>query len=224
MIFNRLKHLNRLLSLIYPNYCRQCEQFIKSDLGLCDLCYKKIRLIASTTLAVTPKYPLKIFAASNYQQPLKNFVMKKFFDEPLASRQLGKIIVDLTPIENFDFDLIVPIPLHWSRYAKRGFNQSHVMAKEIGKSLGVPVFHLLSRSKRTKFQSSLSGMAKEENVKGVFKIKNRKKKMAKNLLKDKRILLVDDLCTSGATLKNAARTLVDFKPNSLMAVVACRAC
>jgi len=43
-------------------------------------------------------------------------------------------------------------------------------------------------------------------------------------LKDKRILLVDDLCTSGATLKNAARTLVYFDPNSLTAVVACRAC
>jgi len=221
MIFKLVKYLN-IINWIYPNYCRECGLFINSDIGLCEKCKQKIKLIVSTSLPITPKYSLNIFSISDYTPPLKSFILRKFYDEPLASKQLGKLVCEFTPIKNFEFDYIIPIPLHWTRYAKRGFNQSKIMSKEIGKICNVPVLDCLSRVKRTKFQSHLSGIDKEKNLKNAFRLKKRKIEKLKDILKNKRILIVDDLSTSGATLKNAARILVDLNPYSLFAVVVCR--
>lgn len=178
--------------------------------------------MVSVYLPITPKKSLKLFAISAYKDPLRSLILKKSYSDILSSKQLAKLIFDMTPIEKFNFDYIVHIPLHWTRYAKRGYNQSAVMAKVLGKSLEIPHLNVLKRKKRTIFQSKLSFAKRQLNVKDAFDVRFKYRQEGGKFLKDKKILLIDDLCTTGATLKNAARILLKFNPQSISAVVACR--
>lgn len=210
------------LNIIYPPLCRACSNYIPANKVFCATCEANIKPIVSATIAVTQSYALTIHAIADYQPPLRTLVLKKVFRDRLASRQIAQMMLEKTVIKNLPFDVIIPIPLHWTRYAYRGFNQSYEMAKVLSKNLGIPVLQVLCRTRRTQFQSHFTKDARQENVKQVFGIKRKYRATYQELLHGKRILFVDDLCTTGATLRNAARPLIDAKPQSLSAVVACR--
>jgi len=102
------------------------------------------------------------------------------------------------------FDCLVPVPLHFYRENWRGFNQAEEMAKEIGKRMEIEVQNVLKRKKKTKQQSMiLDREEREKNVRGVFEVK----KEFKKLLKGKKVLLVDDVFTSGADMKECTKML-----------------
>ena len=100
-----------------------------------------------------------------------------------------------------DVDLVVPVPLHWTRRFQRGYNQSEVIAREVARALGVPCRDILRRNRRTGTQTRLSVEGKERNVRGAFSLKA-------GVLRDgngsglvaRHLLLVDDTFTTGATL------------------------
>jgi competence protein ComFC len=210
------------IHVLYPPLCRSCNCSIPQNSVFCDACAKQIKPIVSSFVAVTKKYAIKVFSASDYKDPLRSLILRKSFSDIVASKDLATIMFEHTQIKNMEFDYIIPVPLHWTRYAKRGYNQAEVMAKFLSKKLHIPVLNILKRKKRTPFQFMLTLEKRKENVKNVFVVKNKYLNNYKELLKDKRILFVDDLCTTGATLKNTARVLVDASPQSLFAVVACR--
>lgn len=100
------------------------------------------------------------------------------------------------------FDCIVPVPVTGKRLKERGFNQSFIIAEEIAKITGREIEHaVLLKTKNTKDQYSLTREERRRNVKGVFAIQHRER------IKGKRILLVDDLFTTGYTAHEAAVTL-----------------
>lgn len=210
--------INKTLNFFYPTTCRYCNKLIQQDSIFCMSCQQKIVPVVSIFIPVTNSKSIKLFAVSDYQEPLRSLILKKTFSDILASKQLAKLILQYCPIKNLEIDYIVPVPLHWTRYAKRGYNQSYEMAKILSKSLNIPLLNILKRNKKTLFQSSLSFDKRQENLKNAFIIKSK----YKDLIKDKNILFVDDLCTTGATLKNCARALLEYKPKSFNAVVACR--
>lgn len=210
--------ISKTFNFIYPTTCRNCEKLIQQDSIFCLECHQKIVPVVSIFLPVTNKKSIKLFAISDYKNPLKSLILKKTFSDILACKQLAKLILQYCPIKNLEIDYIVPIPLHWTRYAHRGYNQSYQMAKVLSKNLNVPVLNILKRKKRTLFQSSLSFEKRQENLKNAFIIKEK----YKNLIKNKNILFIDDLCTTGATLKNGAKALLECDPKSFNAVVACR--
>ena len=211
-----------IFQLFYPSFCRSCNVLVLQRSVFCDDCLQKVKPVVSVYLPITPKKPLKLFAISAYKNPIRPLILKKSYSDILASKQLAQLIFDMTPIKDLNFDYIVHIPLHWTRYAKRGYNQSAVMAKVLSKKLKIPHLNVLKRKKRTIFQSKLSFEKRQENLKDAFSVRFRYKQEGGKFLKDKKILLVDDLCTTGATLKNAARILLKFEPQSISAVVACR--
>ena len=101
-------------------------------------------------------------------------------------------------------DFLIPVPLHPSRKRKRGFNQSEILALAISEKIGLPVLKdVLKRKKRTKDQTTLNAKQREENVRGAFSVKN------EDRIVDKQIILVDDVMTTGATLKECARNLFE---------------
>lgn len=103
-----------------------------------------------------------------------------------------------------DASLIVPVPLHYIRLVRRGFNQSAWLAAALSRSSGVRLsVDALKRVKRTPIQGGLSAEGRRRNVQGAFRV--RKSRMA--LVKDQKILLVDDVLTTGATAEACARTL-----------------
>jgi ComF family protein len=179
--------------------------------------------ISTLSLQLTGKKHCKVFAAGVYREPLRSLVLAKASSDILASRQLAHLILTRIPHTQLACDYFIPIPLHWSRYAFRGFNQATVIARVLSQKRVIPVLSILRRCRRTVFQSMLSPKQRLENVRNAFEIKGMYRKKVKEILQDKHLILVDDLCTTGATLQQAAKILMRYKPASVIALVAARA-
>ena len=208
----------QIRTLIAPPLCSYCKIFLSQPDILCSTCAGRILPIVSNSMPINARYTMPVHAISAYQDPLKSLILAKSYSNIVASAQLGELMWQRTNIAQAQFDYIVPIPLHWTRFARRGFNQAHEMAKVISKHSGKPVHTLLQRTKRTQYQAALDAQERPSNVKDAFVLS------ANNapLYKDKHLLLVDDLMTTGSTLRVAARELALLKPASMTAVVACR--
>lgn len=114
-------------------------------------------------------------------------------------------------------DMIVPAPLHWTRRWERGFNQSLLLAQEVSRRQGLPcVPRALQRRRATPPQAGLSGRQRRESLRGAFRAR-------RDLVEGKRVLLVDDVVTTGATLESCARALRRAGAVSVKALTAARA-
>jgi ComF family protein len=217
LVLNLLKDKAR--KLIMPSICAYCKMFLPGIAIFCALCKEKIFPIVSKQIDVTPSFSMTVFAISDYKDPLKKLILAKGWSDSVASYQLGQLLWEYSPaLQQLECDVIVPIPLHWTRYAWRGFNQAHEIARVINKKKNVPIKHLLKRVKKTAFQSTLVSSMRVENVKGAFTLNGAD---AHNF-KDKHILLIDDLMTTGSTLRFAAKTLLALKPKKITVAVICR--
>ena len=128
----------------------------------------------------------------------------KYGGRRTLSRHLGRLMIE-TAERLFDpreFDLLIPVPLHSRRERARGYNQATLLAKEIGRGFGLRVDHrILQRVRATEAQSG-GRREREDNVKGAFAVKQ------PDRVKDKKLLLIDDVFTTGATAGECARTLL----------------
>jgi len=207
-----------LKNIIAPPFCLYCKDYLSKRTILCKRCYNAVYPIVTHTIQVTKKYQVKVFAISDYKDPIRSLILSKGSSDIVAIRNLGDLIWELTYLKNAQFDYIVPIPLHWQRYAQRGFNQADEIAHVISKKSGKPVVNLLRRRKRTKRQSGLEPSQRIVNLSGAFELKG-----ADHITyKDKNILIVDDLLTTGSTIRFACKQLIALKPKSIIVAVACR--
>lgn len=101
-------------------------------------------------------------------------------------------------------DLLIPVPLHWTRLMKRHFNQASLLGNALSKRTGISIAHdILNRTKATKSQGHLSRDDRLKNVSGKFSVSPKKQ----DIIKGKVITLIDDVYTSGATVTACAKTL-----------------
>lgn len=204
---------------IAPPRCNGCAVLLMQRALLCSECRAAIIPVISTTVSLTRKYEMRVFAAGAYEAPLRKLVLAKHGSYRQAGVVLGELMWHLTPLATHPIDYIIPIPLHWTRKLYRGFNQTEEMANELARLSGKPVAHALQRVKRTQLQARLSATNRALNVADAFALADA------NLdqYRGKHLLLVDDLMTTGATLSAAGRVLLKLKPASLVCVVAARA-
>jgi competence protein ComFC len=110
-------------------------------------------------------------------------------------------------------DVIAPVPLFWWKRLRRGYNQSQLLADVVGSECGIGVKRLLRRVKNTKTQTALNEESRKENVSNAFEVND-------GNIKDKIVLLIDDVLTTGATVNECARVLKHAGAKKVYACVA----
>lgn len=205
-------------SFIAPPFCAYCKQFLKVRTILCIECSQMIQPIISAPIRITKHYTMHVMAIGDYQEPLKSLILAKSWGDIGSAHQLAQLIWQLSYFRFLSCDFLIPVPLHWMRLAKRGYNQAEEMAHVLAHKKEVTCAKILYRSKHTSFQSSVSFDKRLDNVKEVFALK----KVNSDLYTNKHVILVDDLMTTGATLNACAKELIKLKPASINAIVAAR--
>lgn len=128
----------------------------------------------------------------------------KFGGKKYIAHTLGAMMADTFISNGMKGEIIVFVPMTADEEEKRGFNQSELLALDIGKRLGLPVLPALAKVRSTSEQKSLSGKDRAKNIEGVFVLKQPE-------VKDRMILLVDDVFTTGATANECAKVLLKGK-------------
>lgn len=210
-----------LLDLFYPKFCFLCQ---REGSYLCEDCL--------ATLEVSPfhqKYSTKnltdLYFALPYQKPLIKKLIQSFKYEPLIkelAETLSSLIINHFQLiekspNDFSQFLLIPIPLDKKRLKWRGFNQAEEIGKGIAKFLNIPILNnVLIKTKTTLPQVELSEQERKENIKGVFFCQK------PELIKGKKILLVDDVYTTGSTLEEAAQVLKEAGAKEIIGIVVAR--
>lgn len=136
-----------------------------------------------------------------YEGSLRSLIhLYKYSGMKPLSRQLAGYLEHIVPDEQV-FDAIVPVPLHWRKRWERGFNQSELLARHLSESRGIPVLDALRRKRSTATQAALASAGRRRNVAGAFEVKLAAK------LAGKKLLLIDDVMTTGATASACASVL-----------------
>jgi ComF family protein len=206
-----------LKNVLYPPFCSNCKKEIGNAKDvLCSACNDLIHPIVSIAIPVYGQKHMPVFALADYKDPLRALIMAKHGMRPIAAKQMAYLMWRHLPLAALDFDYLVPIPLHWTRYALRGYNQCAITASYLSHLSGKPMVHALRRNRRTALQASLHGAeARAHNVADAFTL-------ATNDITNKKIVLIDDLMTTGSTLRAAARVLYKQGAQSVQGVVLCR--
>jgi ComF family protein len=205
-----------LKKIIAPPFCAYCKKFLEVEAVLCQPCVEKISPVVSHEIEITKTKRMRVLAVGRYEDPLRALILAKSSSRQVASVQLGKLIWHMSNLPHISFDYVVPIPLHWTRYTWRGYNQAQEIALVIAKESSKPMLNLLQRIKRTPYLTYYAADVRQEKMKAVFVLRD------KTAMQGKHLLLVDDVMTTGATLKAAARELWKSKPASITAVVVAR--
>lgn len=207
-----------LLDILSPAMCAYCKLYLQSRTVYCDNCDAKLQPVITMMLPITATKSAKVFAAAAYQEPIKSLIVAKSWSDNVASRQLADLIWQRTDLRFHTFDYLVPVPLHWTRLAKRGFNQADQIAQILARYSEKKVIHVVKRTQKTVFQSGLNPEQRHDNVAQSFSL------ITSDLTeyKGKHLVIVDDLLTTGATMRAVAYVLLQLKPASIAVVVASR--
>lgn len=190
-----------------PPYCERCAQPFDSPQGISHLCGECL---------TEEKFCRRVFAAGLYSGLLHDLIvrLKYRYEERLAS-YLGRRMAETM---EGDYDLILPVPLYRSRLRERGFNQALLLAREVAKKIRVEVDpFLLTKHRSTLPQAALRGEERRKNLKNAFALSESGK------VKDKKLLLVDDVYTTGATLEAVSEVLLEAGASEVEGLVLARA-
>jgi ComF family protein len=215
----------RVLDTIYPPRCLACPEYTDTPHGLCPACWRET-VFVSGTACVKCGVPLMGEATAEdlcepcqrhppawdfgaaaliYQGAGRRMVLQfKHGDRLDMVRPLSAWMAAAGARQIAAADIIVPVPLHWRRLLRRRYNQSAELARRLTHLSGKPaVVDLLSRQRQTTPQEGMDRSARAANQAGAFSVDPRR--LAE--VRGRKILLVDDVLTSGATLSNCAETL-----------------
>lgn len=212
-----------VLSVFFPRRCPLCDKVISYGRSVCRDCEKKVPYIKEPFCKKCGKQLenerqefcgdcsrkkhtyVQGKAVFSYEKEMK-LSMYRFkysnrreyaeFYAKKAKEAYGKWVIYR------DIEAIVPIPLYAGKQRKRGYNQAEIFAKCLGRQMGIPVEkNLIKRVRNTTPQKELNDRQRKDNLKGAFQVKT-------NIVKYSKILLVDDIYTTGATADAAAEVLV----------------
>lgn len=215
---------SQILDLIYPRYCPLCEEILPYQGGsICPGCVKKLKKVEAPRCfrcgkmlgdegveycrdcQETPKHFERGYPAFVYTGSIKKALYAfKYKNQRDYARFFSKCIWQIygPDLRKLQVEGIVPVPIHKSRKRRRGYNQAQLLAKELSTYMNIPVYpHYLLRKIKTNPQKDLGEKSRFKNLKNAFKIGG-------NKIKLKRVLLVDDIYTTGATIESCTQVLL----------------
>lgn len=217
--------INSLLDFFLPRFCVSCSTKLNtSENSLCNSCLSQIKRASTQRLErefdrkfrnnkiISDFFSLYIFEKDKELQHAihglkynNNFTVGKFLGQQLASVMLSENKI-------WNIDLIIPIPLHQLKKAERGYNQSFYIAKGVNKIFKKKISAgNVKRTRYTESQTSMNLSEREENISGAFKV------VTASAIKDKTILLIDDVITTGATISECGRVLLEAGSKNIYA-------
>jgi ComF family protein len=231
------KFIRTLRQIAWQDYCRLCNSDIcEEDKHFCPDCWQNLGFCIVDSYCLRCGKEMSVFGRlpdgcaecqgenfhfdsisclGVYREPLRNLIIKfKLSDRTELLKPLVCLVQDA--IERADFremvDYVVPVPLHWRKRFRRGFNQSALIAKRL--DFGIARFNTdLVRIRYTQQQAVLTAAARSKNVKGAFAVRRRHDFEGKN------VCLFDDVKTTGATLNECARVLKEAGAKKVFAFV-----
>lgn len=223
---NLQKMSNFILDLFYPNRCPCCDKFIPYDKYICEECLSTMQnptdiLCKYCGFALEHCkcgqgiYYDRTFTCYTYDGNAKNGVISlKQSNNLNFAYHVGNILSDNIKSNIIKYDLIVPVPMSTRKKLKRGYNQAEVIAKVLSKNLDVPLDSKALKVHYSKsFQHNLSKKERFENAKRLYF-------EGTSNIKDKYIILVDDVMTTGSTLNVCSNILHGMGAKSVIVAVA----
>jgi ComF family protein len=207
---------NLILNLLFPPICVGCHQEIKTNNYLCAACFKKLKFYGGqTNLNLQFIDELNIAGDYDDQRLAELIKLLKFKAVAGASRPLVDWLTlfwqGLANLQSPDL-LVIPIPLSKKRQRERGFNQAEIIARGLAANFGYELNLELIKIKSTKAQSSLSARQRRFNLVDAFK-------WSGQIPINRKILLIDDVITTGATISEAAKVLKAAGAQKISALV-----
>lgn len=195
--------INCLLEIIYPS-CTNCLNcgVEESEYFLCEKCKKQLKYVGEPFLLDNNKCYSVVYYNHMIKKLVSEFKYKKNFNVgEFFAHLLYKRIIE----EKIEFDYITYIPMNKSALRKREFNQCKYLAKKLSEKVGKEVIQMLSKKEGIKEQKTLCKSERLENIKDAFYID--KKRLC---IENKKVLLLDDVVTSGATLISSTTILKKY--------------
>ena len=230
LIFNEIKETIRvLINYVYPRNitCIICDNPIKltNTYSLCKNCYEELHFILDgcnkcgkpivnfnleRENLITCNYCYnktfyfdKVISCIAYDDISKKLILDyKYNQKTYLSRYIVDIMKEKYLLENIKADYILYVPLHKKRLKKRGFNQSERIARKLSKLIDIPVLDCITRVKNTKKLYNMNKEYRQIELKNGFKVKDNI-----NLIKNKNIILIDDIFTTGSTVNEISKVL-----------------
>lgn len=200
-----MKIINQLLDIIYPNVCGICNKINKNF--ICNKCKIKLDKIKKCKVDYYKNnYFNKHMYIFDYKDIISGKIIDyKFNDKAYLYKTFAYFIIGDKKICGFlkSYDIIIPVPISKKRNVQRGYNQCELIVREIAKKYDKIRFsnQVLFKIKDTKPQSKLSKEERKTNLDGAYIIKN------ESIINNKKILLFDDVFTTGSTVKECSKIL-----------------
>lgn len=213
----------KLVESIYPPLCLSCGTELQTD-GFCGSCWQETKFITGlvcdacgtpllgedensafcdTCLKDPPSWQRGRAAAVYHGGAAKSVMALKYADRWDLAKPLANYMTSTEP-SVLETDIVVPVPLHWARLFKRKYNQAALLSREVARRLDqTHIPDLLIRKKRTTIQKSMDREARFQNLQNAFSVSPKYKAS----IQGQRILLIDDVMTTGATLSACANAL-----------------
>lgn len=201
--------IGTILDIIYPQVCGICGKV--SSKSICNKCRARLKSEFKFEMDDYTEDVQKNFNEHHYFFKYENLIRQqildlKFHEKPYVYKTIMYFLKenkkDLKNLEKYDIIIVVPVSI--SRKKERGYNQSTILAKEISRIIERPfIENVLYKIKNTVPQSTLNKEQREQNAKGVYKVNNIQK------IYNKKILIFDDIYTTGSTLNECAKVLIE---------------
>ena len=193
-----------IFRLLYPSKCILCEKLLtKGETDLCHSCRQNVPVFTKGKFKIS--FVARWTALWYYKENVRSSMLRyKFANRRHYGYVYGRLLAMKLLQEGWDdFDVLTWVPISFRRFWKRGFDQTALIAKVVGKELGRPARSVLRKHRHTPPQSGIrDDAARRANVLGAYRVKRPAK------IAGKRILLLDDIITTGSTLSECAKTLM----------------